>query len=50
VKSLTLALGDGPTQSAPALDPNRFKLLKKPLDQRSLTAGWDQTAAEPPSR
>jgi len=50
VKSLTLALADGPAQSAPALDPNRFKLLKRPLDQRSLSAGWDQTAAEPPNR
>jgi len=46
VKSPALAPADQ-APSAPALDPNRFKLLKRPLDQRSLTAAWDKTA-EPP--
>jgi hypothetical protein len=27
----------------PALDPNRFRLLKRPLDQQVLNAGWDKT-------
>jgi hypothetical protein len=26
-----------------ALDPNRFKLLKRPLDQNMLQTGWDKT-------
>jgi hypothetical protein len=30
-------------QPAAALDPNRFRLLKRPLDQQVLNAGWDKT-------
>jgi hypothetical protein len=32
-----------PGQPAAALDPNRFRLLKRPLDQQVLNAGWDKT-------
>jgi uncharacterized protein len=34
-----------PTEPQPAatLDPNRFRLLKRPLDQQVLNAGWDKT-------
>jgi hypothetical protein len=32
-----------PGQPAAALDPNRFRLLKLPLDQQVLNAGWDKT-------
>jgi DNA helicase HerA-like ATPase len=46
VKSPTLAPADS-AAPAPALDPSRFKLLKRPLDQRSLAAAWDKPA-EPP--
>jgi len=30
---------------AAALDPNRFRLLKKPLDQQTLSGSWDKTIA-----
>jgi hypothetical protein len=33
----------GQPAPAPALDPNRFKLLKRPLDQQVLNAGWEKT-------
>ncbi|HWS09168.1 MAG TPA: ATP-binding protein, partial [Xanthobacteraceae bacterium] len=32
-----------PGQPAAALDSNRFRLLKRPLDQQVLNAGWDKT-------
>jgi hypothetical protein len=32
-----------PGQPAASLDPNRFRLLKRPLDQQVLNAGWDKT-------
>lgn len=35
--------------AAPAIDPSRFKLLKRPLDQNALTGGWDK-ATDPPRR
>jgi hypothetical protein len=40
--SPTLAPAE-PGQPAAALDPNRFRLLKRPLDQQVLNAGWDKT-------
>jgi DNA helicase HerA-like ATPase len=36
-------------QASPTLDPTRFKLLKRPLDQQSLAAGWERTG-QPPRR
>jgi DNA helicase HerA-like ATPase len=35
--------------ASPTLDPTRFKLLKRPLDQQSLAAGWERTG-QPPRR
>jgi hypothetical protein len=37
------ALAPVDPQPAAALDPNRFRLLKRPLDQQVLNAGWDKT-------
>jgi DNA helicase HerA-like ATPase len=38
-----------PAPASPTLDPARFKLLKRPLDQQSLATGWDRTG-QPPRR
>ncbi len=48
VKSPALAPVES-TQTTPTLDPNRFKLLKRPLDQHLLNTGWERKA-EPPRR
>jgi hypothetical protein len=37
-------------QPAPALDPNRFRLLKRPLDDQALNAGLQRPMPEPPRR
>ena len=37
-------------QPAPALDPNRFRLLKRPLDDQSLNAGLERQMTETPRR
>jgi hypothetical protein len=37
-----------PAQSQP-IDPNRFKLLKRPLDQQIVSTGWNKVA-EPHQR
>jgi len=43
----------GPEPQAPAqpqaIDPNRFKLLKRPLDQQIVSTGWNKVA-EPHQR
>lgn len=35
---------------APALDPNRFRLLKRPLDEQIGNGGFERQFAEPPRR
>jgi DNA helicase HerA-like ATPase len=37
-------------QPATALDPNRFRLLKRPLDDQALSAGPERQIPEPPRR
>ena len=43
----------GPEPQAPAqpqaIDPNRFKLLKRPLDQQIVSTGWNRVT-EPHQR
>jgi len=37
-------------QPAPALDPNRFRLLKRPLEDQAASGGLDRPLSEPPRR
>jgi uncharacterized protein len=37
-------------QQPPTLDPNRFRLLKRPLEDQAATGGLDRPLTEPPRR